>query len=99
MALETAAREAQVQQPSDTSLNTIVRITQAHMERGRYSWIWVVLRCPYCGKPHDHYAGPLDGDPYLYLGQMLPAHCDRADRRRLLIHHPDRALWYVLAAS
>jgi hypothetical protein len=99
MALETAAREAQVQQPSDTSLNTIVRITQAHLERGRYSWIWVVLRCPYCGKPHDHYAGPLAGDPYLYLGQMLPARCDRADRRRLLMHQPDRALWYVLAAS
>ncbi len=99
MARETPTREAPLLQPPDPPPNATVRIVQAHLERGRYSWMWVVLTCPFCGKPHDHYAGPLDGDPYLYLGQTVPARCDRTDRRRLLMHQPALARWYVLTAS
>jgi hypothetical protein len=98
MAVETVALESPGL-PDTTPPPRIVRKAQAHLEWGRYSWIWVVPTCPYCGKPHDHYGGPLDSTPYLYIGQMFPARCDRADRRALLINDPEAALWYVLTAG
>src|SRR3712207_6736304 len=50
---------------------------EAQLERGRYSWIWVVPECPYCGQAHDHYAGPLDRDPAKYLGHSVRAPCPK----------------------
>ena len=41
--------------------------TLARLEAARYSWVWVVLQCPYCGGMHDHYGGAFDGDPAWYL--------------------------------
>jgi hypothetical protein len=64
--------------------------------RGRYSWVWIVPTCPYCGKSHDHYAGALDSDPNLYIGRMFAARCDATDRRRLLPEYATLNLWYVL---
>jgi hypothetical protein len=98
MAPETGALAAQGL-PDTTPPPRILRKAQAYLERGRYSWIWVVPTCPYCGKPHDHDGGPLNGNPSLYLGETFPARCDRANRRALLISDPGVALWYVLTAS
>jgi hypothetical protein len=47
----------------------------AVLDRGKYSWIWVVPSCPYCGKAHAHYGGPLDHDPYYYLAYPMTATC------------------------
>lgn len=64
--------------------------------RGTFSWLWVLPACPYCGNSHEHYAGPLDRDPYAYLGSSYAARCDTTDRRRLAIEAGSRDLWYVL---
>jgi hypothetical protein len=72
---------------------------RAVLERGRFSWLWVVAACPYCGKQHDHFAGPLDGDPYQYVGMTFAARCDRTDRRRLAVDYPSGALWYQLTPA
>ncbi len=97
MTTERAALEATVIDPAPLP-HRIIRVAQVLLERGRYSWIWVVPTCPYCGKPHDHYGGSLDHAPHWYVGQLFPAHCDRADRRRLTIRDRAAALWYTLAA-
>lgn len=73
-----------------------IRIADAVLERGRYSWVWVVPTCPYCGRRHEHYGGPLNVDPYMYLGQTLTARCDKTDRRQLSPGNPAIALQYVL---
>jgi hypothetical protein len=96
--IETRLPSQFVHQQRDT-LDHPLPIARAVLVRGRYSWIWVVLACPYCGQPHDHYGGPLDRDPYRAAGQLFPARCARAARRQLLIHQPDAALWYVLGAD
>jgi hypothetical protein len=99
MATEIAALEAPVIHDAVPAPHHFVRSARAILEQGQYSWIWVVLACPYCGKPHDHYGGPLDGTPYRYVGQTFPARCDRAARRSLLISDPKAALWYMLIAG
>jgi hypothetical protein len=88
-------------QPSHQSLTNTAsdrKITFAScvLAQGRYSWVWIVPACPYCGKSHDHYAGPLDSDPDLYIGRMFAARCDATDRRRLLPEYSTMNLWYVL---
>lgn len=56
----------------------------AHLERGTYSWSWVVDQCPFCGDRHDHTAGPLDGDPSIYLGHEVMAPCTGIDAKNFL---------------
>lgn len=51
----------------------------AILERSRYSLIWIVEACPYCGKSHHHYAGSLNGNPYRYVDHRVRANCDVAD--------------------
>lgn len=36
--------------------------------------LWVVVRCPYCGKQHTHGAGSPAEDPRRFLGHRI-AHC------------------------
>ncbi len=88
-------------QPSSPSLTTTTadrKITFAPcvLDRGRHSWVWIVPACPYCGKCHDHYAGPLDSDPHLYIGRLFAARCDATDRQRLSPQYSTSNLWYVL---
>ncbi len=52
---------------------------EAVLERSRFSWIWIVPACLYCGQEHHHYGGPLDGDPYQYTGHSVPARCTRTE--------------------
>ncbi len=68
---------------------------EAHLERGRYSWIWVVQYCPYCGHVHEHYAGPLDAAPQLYPDIEQLACCSRRDRQAMP-QGPDERLTYTL---
>ncbi len=76
-----------------------IPIVDATLERGRYSWVWVVPKCPYCSKPHEHYAGSFANDVYRYLGQPVIAKCDKTDRRHIAAGIPDKKLEYVLEAS
>jgi hypothetical protein len=76
-----------------------IRIAAAVLDRGKYSWVWVVMACPYCGKPHAHYGGPLESDPSRYLGQLMTAQCDQADRRRISPGAPAVKLKYVLQSA
>jgi hypothetical protein len=73
-----------------------IRIADASLERGKYSWVWVVPKCPYCGKRHEHYGGALDGDPYKYIGQTITAQCDKTARRQLSPGDPAIPLHYAL---
>ncbi len=73
-----------------------IRIAEVVLERGRYSWVWVVPTCPYCGKRHEHYGGARNGDPYRYLGHPLASQCDKTARRQLSPADPTVALQYVL---
>ena len=74
-----------------------VVIASAKLERTRYSWVWAVDVCPYCGKAHEHYAGPLDGAPRHPEGYIFRAYCDLADRQRIWPTDPMARLSYVLA--
>ncbi len=76
-----------------------IPIAEAALEWGQYSWVWVVLRCPHCGKAHEHYAGPLDNDPYKYLGQPVISKCNKTDRREMAPNALAMLLQYVLHAN
>jgi hypothetical protein len=65
------------------------------LERGTYSWIWVVAQCPYCGQAHEHYAGPLDAAPQLYPDVEQLASCSKR-RRQAMQQGPDERLTYTL---
>jgi hypothetical protein len=65
------------------------------LERGTYSWIWVVPQCPYCGHAHEHYAGPLDAAPHLYPDVEQLACCSKHDRQAMQ-QGPDARLTYTL---
>ncbi len=52
-------------------------VTDAVLERGKYSWVWIVPVCPYCRNPHAHYGGSHDTDPSRYLGQAMISRCAR----------------------
>ncbi len=43
--------------------------------RGRGCWLWVVRRCPLCGKRHQHGGGHCDADPRALLGHRV-GHCE-----------------------
>ncbi len=79
------------------ALDRTIMIAHAVLAHGRYSWVWVVPACPFCGKPHDHYGGSLESDPAQYLGHVFPARCDQTDRRRLVLQYLPADLRYVLA--
>lgn len=72
---------------------------RAVLVQGRYSWLWVVPACPYCGKQHDHFGGPLDGDPQSYADMSFVARCDSTDRGRFAAQYSSGALWYRLLPS
>ena len=65
------------------------------LERGTYSWIWVVPQCPYCGQAHEHYAGPLDAAPHLYPEVEQLACCSKRHRQAMQ-QDPDERLTYTL---
>jgi len=44
--------------------------------KGKNSFLWVIDRCPACGKRHEHGGGALHEEPRRYLGHRA-AHCTR----------------------
>ena len=68
---------------------------EVHLERGRYSWVWVVAVCPYCGHPHEHYAGPLDAAPQIYPDVEHLACCSKRSRQEMQ-QDPAERLTYTL---
>ncbi len=52
----------------------------ARLMRGRGRFLWLVPRCPLCGKRHQHGGGHFDADPRALLGQRVP-HCATQSRR------------------
>lgn len=89
-------RQPEVEVATPAHGERLVRVARARLEPGRFSWIWVVDACPFCGQSHSHYAGPRSGDPYRYAGVAVVARCAMTDRRRFLMHAPQAGLWYVL---
>src|SRR3712207_7951053 len=77
----------------------ITRLAYASLEKGKHSWIWVVRSCPYCGKCHAHYGGPLDGDPHRYLNWPTYAYCNKADRQRWKQRNPTMTFSYMLTTD
>ncbi len=73
-----------------------VLVAEAILERGRYSWIWVVASCPYCGRQHAHYGGGLEHDPCWALRHPLPASCTRGDQPRRTLGVPATRRQYLL---
>jgi hypothetical protein len=71
---------------------------EVQLERGRYSWIWVVPQCPYCGQAHEHYAGPLDAAPHLYPDVEQLAACSKRNRQAMQ-QGPDEWLTYTLESA
>ncbi len=68
----------------------------AVLERGTYSWMWVVKACPYCGKKHEHYGGPLDGDPRTYIDLIASSKCDKTDQQYHTLNQADVDRRYAL---
>jgi hypothetical protein len=52
----------------------------ARLVRGRGCWLWIVPRCPLCGRKHQHGGGHLDADPRALLGHRV-RHCATKYRR------------------
>jgi len=46
----------------------------AILKPSRGCYLWIVLRCPLCGKQHQHGGGQLTGDPRRLLGPRA-GHC------------------------
>ena len=81
--------------PAATGAALPVPTAWATLARGKYSWIWIVSACPYCGQLHHHYGGPLDQAPRR-TGGVVAAHCD-AHVRRQQAADPTTSLRYVLS--
>lgn len=52
----------------------------AVLKPGRGCYLWIVPRCPQCGKKHQHGGGLLTGDPRTLLGHRV-RHCETKYRR------------------
>ncbi len=59
-----------------TPTRTITPEAPARLVRGRGCWLWIVPRCPLCGKRHQHGGGHFDADPRTLLGHRV-GHCTR----------------------
>jgi hypothetical protein len=94
--MRTAATETTRPPVQPPGLNRVVRVAPATLERGRFSWFWVVSHCPFCGQCHDHYAGPIDGDPRTYAGRAVAARCSHTDRRQFGHSHASASPWYII---
>jgi hypothetical protein len=73
-----------------------ISIVEAVLVRGQSSWVWVVPRCPYCGRPHAHYGGPLETDPSRYLNHPVTPSCNADTQSRSAPDTPATALQYIL---
>ena len=51
----------------------------AVLKPSRGCYLWIVPRCPLCGKQHQHGGGYLTGDPRTLLGHRAP-HCGGSQR-------------------
>lgn len=47
---------------------------ECQLVKGRESYSWVIICCPYCGQSHQHGGGPLSDDPKNHLGFRV-SHC------------------------
>jgi hypothetical protein len=47
--------------------------------KGKHGYLWIVDRCPYCSKRHEHSGGALHEEPRRYLGHR-DAHCVKPPR-------------------
>lgn len=82
----------------DALLQRVVRLAPAALQRAAQHWVWMV-RCPFCGEQHAHYAGPVGGDPYAWAGRSYAARCERTARRAWLARQPAASLWYIIEAA
>jgi hypothetical protein len=55
-----------------------------------------VWRCPYCGRPHAHYGGPLETDPSQYLNHPVTPSCNADAQGRSAPDTPATVLQYIL---
>lgn len=59
-------------------MNTYPQVP-AILKPSRGGYLWLVPRCPLCGKKHQHGGGRLTGDPRRLLGHRV-AHCGGSQR-------------------
>ncbi len=50
-------------------------IAKVRLKKESDVYLWIIDKCPFCGKRHCHGGGSLDGDPRRLLGGRVP-HCD-----------------------
>jgi hypothetical protein len=55
-------------------------IALVRLEQRKEAYAWVVVRCPFCMKRHNHGAGYHGGDPRRLLGSRL-SHCQDEAKR------------------
>ncbi len=68
----TAALPADV--PSRPALSAALAVLQTRTRGQEIFQSWVVLRCPYCTRPHQHGPVPPGAAPRAYLGSRR-SHC------------------------
>ena len=50
--------------------NNAIPVAPVFLKRGKYNFLWVVIKCPLCGNEnnHIHDGGPFNGNPREHLG-------------------------------
>jgi hypothetical protein len=51
-----------------------IPVVEVSLRRGPRNNSWIVKKCPYCGKRHEHGAGRSDQNPGEFLGGRV-SHC------------------------
>ena len=55
----------------------IYALAPADLVKSKTIWLWVIRKCPFCGKKHTHGGMRVEENPYEALGARVP-HCENS---------------------